>query len=221
MLLSFGNIIDPAINERVLILHKALLQSPFDGFVESVPAYASLAVFYDVRKIRRHESSSVFSYVKKHLQDLLEQGLQVNDLTTRLLKIPVCYDPDLGIDITDVAKMRGLTIDQIISLHSAVIYRVYMIGFMPGFAYMGTVDGKIIAPRKERPRVLVPAGSVGIAGSQTGIYPFDSPGGWQIIGKTPLSLFDTRRADPCLLAAGDQVQFFSIDRNEFEQLHGH
>jgi len=221
VLLSFGNIVDPAINERVLVLHKALSQSPFEGFVESVPAYASLAVFYDVKKIRIHTSSTAFAYVKKHLQDLLEQGTQVNDLTTRLLKIPVCYDTDLGMDITDVAKMRGLTIDEIISLHSAVIYRVYMIGFMPGFAYMGAVDEKIIAPRKERPRLLVPAGSVGIAGSQTGIYPVDSPGGWQIIGKTPLSLFDTRRADPCLLAAGDQVQFFPIDRNKFEQLYGH
>jgi inhibitor of KinA len=215
VLVSFGNIIDQAINEKVFLLHKSLLQSPFEGFVESVPAYASLAIFYDVQKIKKQTQSPAFDFVKKYLQQLLQQSNTVNDPVRGIIKIPVCYDAGFGIDIKQVAESHQLSINEVIGLHTSVIYRVYMIGFMPGFAYMGSVAEKLITPRKDQPRLHVPAGSVGIAGSQTGIYPIDSPGGWQIIGRTPLLLFDTGKLSPCLLSAGDSVQFVSIDKNEF------
>jgi len=221
VLISFGNIIDPVINQQVLSLHQALSTSGFKGFIESVPAYASLAVFYDVATIARHTNSSPYSFVKNHLLTLLEQTETSTESVKSIIKIPVCYDAEFGIDLQYLAEYHQLTINEIIRLHTAVVYRVYMIGFMPGFAYMGSVDDRLTTPRKDQPRMKVPAGSVGIAGSQTGIYPIDSPGGWQIIGRTPLQFFDTNRSTPCLLNAGDQVQFVSIDKNEFQQIHGH
>jgi inhibitor of KinA len=127
------------------------------------------------------------------------------------------------LDIDLIAQSHGLTSSEVIALHTARIYRVYLIGFLPGFAYMGTADKRIATPRKTSPRISVPAGSVGIAGEQTGIYPFDSPGGWQLIGRTPLQLFDTNSTTPCLLQPGDEVQFYPIDISEFNQLsnNGH
>ena len=117
-----------------------------------------------------------------------------------------------------VANLHQLTVEAVIKIHTTVTYRVFMTGFLPGFAYMGTVDEKIITPRKEKPRLHVAAGSVGIAGAQTGIYPIDSPGGWQLIGKTPLQIFNKEKINPCLLKAGDKIQFVAIDKNEFEKL---
>jgi inhibitor of KinA len=221
VLLSFGNIIDQSINEKVLLLHKALLQSGFEGFIESVPAYASLAIFYDVQKIKKQTASTAFAFVKNYLYRLIQQSNSIQEQVPGIIKIPVCYDTEFGIDIQQVSEGRRLSINQVIILHTSIIYRVYMIGFMPGFAYMGKVDEKLITPRKDKPRLHVAAGSIGIAGSQTGIYPIDSPGGWQIIGKTPLHLFDTSNLSPCLLSAGDNVQFVSIDKNEFENSDGH
>jgi inhibitor of KinA len=221
VLVNFGNIIDPVINEKVISLHKTLQQSAFDGFIESVPAYASLAVFYDVLKIKALTQMPAYAFVKNQLILLLDQLNTATDLPTQIIKIPVCYDTEFGIDLQELAEFHRLTVKEIIQLHTAEIYRVYMIGFMPGFAYMGKVLDQLITPRKEQPRLKVAAGSVGIAGSQTGIYSIDSPGGWQIIGKTPLQLFDANRQTPCLLSAGDRVQFFSIDKNEFKQYNGH
>ncbi len=220
-LVNFGNTIDPAINQRVLSLHEALAGSGFKGFVELVPAYASLAVFYDAPKIAKHTNSSPYAFVKNHLLVLLSQNNISNEVVKSFTNIPVCYDAEFGFDLHYLAAYHQLTINEIIAMHTAIVYRVYMIGFMPGFAYMGSVDDRLATPRKAQPRLNVPAGSVGIAGSQTGFYPTDSPGGWQIIGKTPLLLFDTNRSTPCLLNAGDQVQFVSIDKNEFQQIHGH
>lgn len=221
MLVSFGNIIDPAINEKVISLHKTLQQSAFEGFIESVPAYASLAVFYDVLKIKTVTQLPAYAFVKNQLIRLLEQLNTATDLSTEIIKIPVCYDPEFGMDIQDLAELHRITVSEIIQLHTAEIYKIYMIGFTPGFAYMGKVVDQLITPRKEQPRLKVAAGSVGIAGSQTGIYPIDSPGGWQVIGKTPYRLFDANRPTPCMLSAGDRVQFFSIDKNEFEQYDEH
>ncbi|MEP7109606.1 MAG: 5-oxoprolinase subunit PxpB [Ferruginibacter sp.] len=221
VLVSFGNIIDEAINERVLLLHKALLKSGFEGFVESVPAYASLAIFYDLSRVRKHSQVPAIDFVKKYLQKFLQPGSPLKDMVPAITKIPVCYDAEYGIDIEQVANDHQLGIDELISLHSSPVYRVYMIGFMPGFAYMGPVADRLITPRKDQPRLNVPAGSVGIAGSQTGIYPVDSPGGWQIIGKTPLLLFNKENLSPCLLSAGDHVQFVPIDKSAFNKSNGH
>ncbi|MEO7765950.1 MAG: 5-oxoprolinase subunit PxpB [Ferruginibacter sp.] len=219
VLVSFGNIIDASINEKVFSLHQLLLQNPFDGFIESVPAYASLAVFFDTLKIKKLTGITAFVFVKKFLIQLLYQAHSLKVTEYPVKKIPVCYDPEFAVDIIDVAQLHGLSIPEVISLHTSVIYRVYMIGFTPGFAYMGTLVQELITPRKEQPRLIVPAGSVGIAGAQTGIYPIESPGGWQIIGKTPLQLFNAKNTSPCLLAAGDRIQFFPIDKNNFAN-HG-
>ena len=221
VLVNFGNIIDPSINQRVLSLHEALSTFGFEGFIESVPAYASLAVFYDAATIARHTNSSPYPFVKNHLLTLLAQTKTANQSVKSIIKIPVCYDVEFGFDLHYLADYHQLTINEIIRLHTAIVYRIYMIGFMPGFAYMGSVDDRLATPRKDQPRLHVPAGSVGIAGSQTGIYPIDSPGGWQLVGKTPLQLFDTNRSTPCLLEARDPVQFVSIDKNEFQQIYGH
>ena len=214
-LVSFGNVIDQSVNEKVLFLHRALLHSAFEGFVESVPAYASLAVFYDFLQVTKSAGANSFLFVKHYLEHILQADIKISKSISAPIKIPVCYDSEFGPDIDRVAEGHGLSADEVVRLHTSVIYRVYMVGFMPGFAYMGTVDEKLVTPRKDQPRLHVPAGSVGIAGSQTGIYPIDSPGGWQIIGRTPLQLFNADMPTPCLLSAGDQIQFVSIDKEEF------
>ena len=131
------------------------------------------------------------------------------------VKIPACYVPEFGIDLNDIASQKGLSAQDIIQLHTSRIYRVYMLGFLPGFPYMGIIDEKLKMNRKNKPQQVC-AGSIGIAGMQTGIYPFDSPGGWQIIGRTPLKLFNKENEDPVFLKPGDSVQFYSIARDEFE-----
>ena len=134
----------------------------------------------------------------------------------RIINIPVFYN---GEDLKDVAMQHQLTVEEVIKIHTERTYRVYMIGFLPGFAYMGKVDERIATPRHGRPRTNVPAGSVGIAGFQTGIYPLNSPGGWQLIGQTPLKIFDTKKEVPCLLKAGNIVQFVSINKKDLEKLN--
>ncbi|MFT3681868.1 MAG: 5-oxoprolinase subunit PxpB [Ferruginibacter sp.] len=221
LLLSYGNIIDRTINEKIIGLHQALIQKPFPGFIESVPAYASLAVFYNALFIKQSypDTLSIFDFVKEQVLQVSAVALSaaennnVNNIT-----IPVYYN---GEDLEYVAALHQISTDELIQFHTGEKYHVYMTGFLPGFAYMGTVHKKIITPRKEQPRIKVNAGSVGIAGEQTGIYPFDSPGGWQIIGTTPLRIFDTGKDDPCLLKAGDTVTFTSINQQEFEQLNEH
>lgn len=221
VLLSLESKIDAAVNDRVLAIHHSLTSDGFPGFVESVPAYASLAVFYDPRKVERKLGEPVFHSIRNLLRRMI-----INDEVTNLpaassLTIPVCYHPEFAPDINEVAIRCGLGIADVVALHISVNYRVYMIGFSPGFPYMGNVDPAIAIPRKEQPRIKVPAGSVGIAGSQTGIYPHDSPGGWQLIGRSPLKLFDPADPSPCLLRAGDRVTFVPIDKNEFTRTYAH
>lgn len=217
LLVSYGNIIDIAINENIIALHEQLTAEPFPGMIESMPAYASLAVFYDTIAIRQQQTqfTTAFEFVQQHILELIGKiDNQSDDKTNTIITIPVYYN---GADLNDVAGLHGLSVEELIQIHTAVRYRVYMTGFLPGFAYMGTVDERIVTPRKEQPRLRVPAGSVGIAGAQTGIYPSDSPGGWQLIGNTPLQIFDKNKKDPCLLKAGDQVQFVSITKTDFEK----
>lgn len=204
-MISFGNIIDIDINKKVISLHQALLHQSFEGFVESVPAYSSLAVFY-------HPPAS-FEKVKEFIQTLLNSSAQTEPEGSNI-EIPVLYDAD---DLEFVAQQHQLTKEQVISIHTSKSYRVFMVGFLPGFPYMGTVDERIATARRSSPRTSVPAGSIGIAGMQTGIYPQSSPGGWQLIGRTPLKIFDIGKASPCLFKPGDSVKFYSISLTEFEK----
>lgn len=219
MLISYGNTIDISINEKIMALHQKLSTKSFPGFIESVPAYASLAIFYNPVFIKQlyPDISTAFAFVQNIIESFAKKIAQTASFQTKpVTTIPVYYN---GEDLEWIASIHQLTTLEVVQLHCGVVYHVYMNGFLPGFAYMGTVNEKIITARKDKPRLRVAAGSVGIAGAQTGIYPIESPGGWQIIGTTPLQLFDKTKTDPCLIKAGDQVQFFAIDKNEFDKLN--
>jgi KipI family sensor histidine kinase inhibitor len=207
LLVSFGNSIDVDVNRKVIALHQQLQRQSFDGFIESVPAYSSIAIFY--------HPPAQFEAIEIFLKRLLlsEESL-VSDES--VINVPVLYDGD---DLALLAQQHQLDKDEVISIHTSKEYRVFMLGFLPGFAYMGSVDERIATPRKSSPRTTVPAGSVGIAGIQTGIYPQASPGGWQLIGRTPIKIFDVKRESPCLLKPGDMVRFYSINATEFNKLN--
>lgn len=218
--IDFGNRIDEQVNEEVIRIFNNWKQYPLEGVVEIVPAYSSLTVYYDPVKIMRHPAHApAFEWIKQQVHQRLQQSLPASEAGHQTIRIPVCYDKELAPDLLAFAATKKITTDELISLHTTNMYRVYMLGFLPGFSYMGEVDEKIAAPRKSQP-VHVAAGSVGIAGRQTGIYPMESPGGWQIIGRTPLQLFDSDKEQPTLLKMGDHVQFYSISIQEYGKMIG-
>ncbi|QDA31440.1 5-oxoprolinase subunit PxpB [Thermococcus indicus] len=210
LLISFGEFIDEATNDRVHALLRAIEKANFEWLVEVVPAYSSLVVVYDSMLID-------LEGVKRAIGEL---EFSAERFKGRLVEIPVVYGGEYGPDIGFVAEHNGLSIDDVIEIHSKPTYRVFFLGFLPGFAYLGGMDERIAAPRLEKPRLKVPAGSVGIAGKQTGIYPLESPGGWRLIGRTPLRLFNPGKEPPTLLRPGDRVKFVPIDESEFRELYG-
>lgn len=215
LLIDFGNKIDENINKQV-IARASQLKENLVAVTEVVPAYSSVAVYFDLVKLKKQtpKDKLVYEHLKETVEQLLLQPLSLQEKEERLIKIPVCYDPEFAIDIHSIASKNNLNVEEVIALHVSKIYRVYMLGFLPGFSYLGEVDERIATPRKAEPQPVA-AGSVGIAGKQTGIYPLASPGGWQIIGRTPMKFFDATANEPALLRAGDSVQFFSITTNEF------
>lgn len=216
---DFGNVIDEDINVYVLQLFHHLTQKNIDGVKDVIPAYSSITVVYDVFAIHAMEKcTTAYNFMQQTLQGILCEELINMPTTGRLIKIPACYREAFAPDIIEIAALRNLSVDELINLHCSKTYRVYMLGFLPGFAYMGIVDEKVATPRKNTPRTKVPAGSIGIAGSQTGIYPFESPGGWNIIAQTPLTLFDAGTPRPALLQAGDTVQFYPVTITEFNNI---
>jgi inhibitor of KinA len=218
--IDFGNRISEELNKKVIALFNLLQQHPVPGIVEAVPAYSSLTFFYDPVALLKNiqPGKSVFDRMRKKVEELLEKTTSASTEKEKLIRIPVCYETTFGPDLMRISELKKIAAEEIIRLHTAVQYRVYMIGFLPGFPYLGEVNERIIVPRKNEP-VIVKAGSVGIAGKQTGIYPLDSPGGWQIIGRTPYRLFNKERDNPVLLNAGDRVEFYSITADEFEKLN--
>ena len=220
--LDFGGPISVATNDRVYMLMASLLKNKLEGVTDIIPAYSSITVVYDFMKVyeqqlKKEDTQSVSSLIKKWMEDNLTEHVNDTGANKKEMIIPVCYDKSLGLDIESVAQKHNLTIQEVIALHTATTYRVFMNGFLPGFAYMGIVDPSIQTPRHESPRPVVKAGSVGIAGVQTGIYPSDSPGGWQIIGKTPVPLIDEN--ENILLKPGSFVKFNAISLFEFEKLN--
>ena len=215
LLIDFGNKIDENINKEVIARARQLKES-LTAIVEVVPAYSSVSVYFDLFKLKKQtpKNKLVYEHLKEAIEQLLLQPLPQEEQEQSLIKIPVCYEPEFAIDIHSVASKNNLSAEEVIALHVSKVYRVYMLGFLPGFSYLGEVDEKIATPRKPKPQPVT-AGSVGIAGKQTGIYPLASPGGWQIIGRTPLKIFDANAEVPALLKAGARVQFFSITANEF------
>lgn len=200
--------------ERIRSFNTLLHHHPFDGFRTTVPAYTTLSIYYDpftVIQASQLTGINCFERVSGYLHGLRAKW-SVNAISVSApIAIPVCYGGVFGPDLDDVARHLGITPANVVRLHSAAIYQVYLIGFTPGFAYLGGMPEQLAVPRKATPRSRVAAGSVGIAGEQTGVYPLDTPGGWQIIGRTPLRLFDVDRERPILLKAGDQVVFQAMD----------
>jgi inhibitor of KinA len=199
--------IDAEVNAKAIALAEAVVAAALPGVRDIVPTYRSVAVYFDPLRVDYDA-----------LLAALERGDRAPAASTAasLVRIPVCYGGELGPDLADVASFANTTEAEVVRLHTAATYRVFMLGFVAGFAYLGTVDARIAAPRKATPRVRVPLGSVGIAGGQTGVYPAETPGGWQLLGRTPLRPFDPDRADPFLMKAGDAVQFYAISRPEYD-----
>lgn len=207
LLVELGDNIDIEVNNKVRELFVALGANPLEGVVEPIPSYRSLLLIFDPLKT----TLSLLQDRVHHLWNTLDPS-QLPE--PRRIEIPVVYGGEYGPDLDWVAGYHGITTDEVIGLHTTHTYHVYMIGFMPGFPYMGELPEALITPRRETPRTVVPRGSVALAQGQTGIYSTQSPGGWQIIGRTPLTLFDPGRWPPALLEMGDRVKFFRIDEEE-------
>lgn len=207
---EFGNEISVETNNRVLRLAAFFDENPFRGLIEIVPAYASLTVFYNAITVRKTfpDFSTAFDAVKNFSKNALRDLNELPATESPLIEIPVCFDTEFAPDLESLARANNLTAPKVVEFFLARTYRVFMLGFLPGFAYMGEVDARIAAPRKLSPRLKIPKGSVGIAGGQTGIYSLESPGGWQIIGKTNVELFTPNAETPTFLQAGDSVRFY-------------
>ena len=208
VLVSFREAIDPAVNDRVHALTRRIrrLAASDDPFGSPVPAYSSVLVPFDPLRVDADEAVDHVRVLASSDDDRTVEGAEPN----RTIELPTRYGGDAGPDIDEVAGWAGLTTSDVVELHASVPYRVYMLGFAPGFAYLGRVPAAIATPRRDSPRARVVAGSVGIAGEQTGVYPFESPGGWQLIGRTDAVLWDVRRDPPALLAPGDTVRFVPV-----------
>lgn len=211
LLLEFGQVIDPEIQARVSALDKILELFPHPAISEWVPTYRSLLVHYDPLQI-------AYDDLVAWLQSWLQQSVSQQGVNRRQVTIPVLYGGEGGADLETVATHNNLTPEAVIKLHQEPSYLVYMLGFLPGFPYLGGLDQRLVTPRLSTPRTHVPAGSVGIADRQTGIYPLTSPGGWQLIGRTPLKLYDPSRQQPFLLATGDELRFQAITQEEFDRI---
>jgi len=209
VIVEFEERIDAAVNSRVVALARSIQTARLGGVLDVVPTFRSVAVYFDPLR-------TDFDALSDRLQHAAAEARAVAATPSAPIRIPVWYGGAFGPDLAEVARFAGLTEAEVIARHSAPVYRVFMLGFVPGFAYMGTVDPTIAAPRRSTPRVKVPSGSVGVAGGQTGVYPAETPGGWQIVGRTPLRPFELSRAEPFLLKAGDHVQFYPIVGDQFD-----
>jgi inhibitor of KinA len=218
VIVQFEPTISPENLKHILSFKASLEKNPFDGFLESVPGYSSLTIYFDAFRVNeaRLPGRSPIDKVATFLKRLTVDDETVID--SRLHTIPVCYDSKFGLDLPELEKKFKLRKEEIIAMHSGIEYTVYLIGFTPGFPYLGILPEPLECKRKDNPRKRVEAGSVGIAGRQTGIYPFDTPGGWQIIGRTPVRLFSADLEIPCLLEPGDRVKFEPISLKEFQSL---
>ena len=214
LLVQLGDAVDPDVNARVHALARAVVQRLGARVLEAVPSYASLLVIFDPLVLSRERLEARVAALAREVGEIRAEPPR------RVVEVPVCYGGELGPDLEDVARAVALPPAEVIARHSAPIYRVYLLGFTPGFPYLGGVDPRLACPRLPSPRLRVPAGSVAIAGAQAGIYSVDSPGGWRLLGRTPLRLFDpepgARR--PFLLSPGDGVRFVPVDRVRFDAL---
>lgn len=211
LLVEFGKEINPDINRKIAATVQLMREQHIEGVVDVIPSFCALLINYDPRVIGYEE-------IKGRIKDLLKVEIKAGDERKKIFEIPVCYGGEFGPDIATIAEHAGLTEQEVIDIHSSRDYLIYMLGFLPGFCYLGGLDERIFTPRLASPRLKIEAGSVGIGGSQTGIYPLDSPGGWQLMGKTPVKTYDPDREVPILVEAGDYIRFVPIDEEEFNRI---
>lgn len=209
---DFGNEISVALNDRAIALAMWFDNNRFPGFIEAVPAYSSVAIFYDLSLVRRAfpQFGTGFEAIKSLIRSALPNLSSEASADARMIEVPVDFTAAAAPDIEAVAAERGISAEELVEIFVSKTYRVFMLGFLPGFPYMGEVDERIAVPRKRTPRTRVPKGSIGIAGRQTGIYPLESPGGWQIIGLTELEMFTPNTDPPTMLQPGDEVKFVRV-----------
>ena len=212
--INVGNSIDLETNKKVFQLYYQLLKNRHASWLDIIPAYATVSIVFDTVTIRQ-QNPSAFEWMRAQIENVLSEIEETETIPSRHVQVPVCYDAEFALDADRIEKEKNISLEELIALHAVKPYHVFMIGFLPGFAYMGPVDQRIATPRLSTPRTNVLAGSVGIAGAQTGIYPLESPGGWNIIGRTPLNLFDPNSAQPVFFQPGDQVKFYPITMAEF------
>lgn len=219
LVIQLGDGISPTTHEKVKNLSNLLEKEPFTGLIESVPSYNSLTIYYNPVAVYMSttdkEASSPYKKVSAFILSLLDKLGTSEKPEQRLITIPVLYGGEFGPDLEYVATYHGISVEKVIQIHSSNDYLVYMIGFAPGFPFMGGMDERIATPRKESPRLAIAPGSVGIAGKQTGIYPLETPGGWQIIGRTPLDLFLPELSPPTMLQSGDRIRYVPITLEEY------
>ena len=211
LLIQFEQRIGEDVNRRISATVKLLKMQQIEGIVDMIPAYASLLVQYNPLVIRYEE-------IYKRVSAIVKMDTKVESMEKKVWEIPVLYGGELGPDFSYVAEHAGISGEELIRLHREKDYLVYMLGFLPGFTYLGGLEEKLHTPRLENPRVKIPAGSVGIGGSQTGVYPVDSPGGWQLIGRTPVKMYDPEKQDPILVQAGEYIHFYPIRDAEYARI---
>lgn len=211
VLIEFGKEISPEINRKITATVQMMKEQHIEGVVDMIPAFCSLLINYDPRVIS-------FDELKKRLEHLVKLDAKAGKNRKKIYEIPVCYGGEYGPDMENIAKNAGLTEEEVIKIHSSRDYLIYMLGFLPGFCYLGGLDERIHTPRLANPRIKINAGSVGIGGSQTGIYPLDSPGGWQLMGMTPVKTYDPDREIPILVEAGDYIRFVPVDEAEYNRI---
>jgi inhibitor of KinA len=216
--IELGETISEDEHRRVMSVRNEILSNPIKGILEVVTAYTTVTVYFDPNLIRNSTlpGKTPLEKMEKFVSEKATQSKEIyNSAESSIITIPVCYDHEYAFDLEWVASHHRTTSQEIVRRHTAQPFTVFMIGFTPGFPYMGILPAELESPRKQNPRIRVPAGSVGLAGKQTGIYSFATPGGWQIIGRTPLKLFDTTLLNPSLLKPGDKVKFESISKDQF------
>ena len=224
LIVQLGEGISPSIHEKVSNLSIVLSKHPFEGFIEAVPAYNNLTIYYNPHIVyhsqinhtsHQRELLTPFKKVCAYIDNLSKQISKNHFMEEKIVNLPVFYGGEFGPDLDYVAKYHGLSVEEVIQIHTQNEYLVYMIGFAPGFPFLGGMDEQIATPRKETPRIAIVPGSVGIAGKQTGVYPLETPGGWQIIGRTPLDLFLPDTSPPTLLQSGDKIRFVPTSPEEY------